>query len=140
MSSTDVLIYVDVISNKQSIFFQSDTNAVIPNKLAFTNLHCSISSYILKGLSSNKPSHKHDSNKYLSKQSICNLRPQIRSDHKSPQIKSDQICDARKQNIPGLIDVLIAIYSVLPASHQSQAQIVFVQAIHLEAQKLTFIS
>ena len=131
MSSTDVLIYVDVISNKQSIFFQSDTNAVIPNKLAFTNLHCSISSYILKGLSSNKPSHKHDSNKYLSKQSICNLRPQIRP---------DQICDARKQNIPGLIDVLIAIYSVLPASHQSQAQIVFVQAIHLEAQKLTFIS
>ena len=131
MSSTDVLIYVDVISNKQSIFFQSDTNAVIPNKLAFTNLHCSISSYILKGLSSNKPSHKHDSNKYLSKRSICNLRPQIRP---------DQICDARKQNIPGLIDVLIAIYSVLPASHQSQAQIVFVQAIHLEAQKLTFIS
>ena len=112
-------------------FFQSDTNAVIPNKLAFTNLHCSISSYILKGLRSNKPSHKHDSNKYLSKQSICNLRPQIRP---------DQICDARKQNIPGLIDVLIAIYSVLPASHQSQAQIVFVQAIHLEAQKLTFIS
>ena len=81
-------------------FFQSDTNAVIPNKLALTNLHCSISSYILKGLRSNKPSHKHDSNKYLSKQSICNLRPQIRP---------DQICDARKQNIPGLIDVLIAI-------------------------------
>ena len=67
MSSTDVPIYVDVISNEQSIFFKSDTNAVIPNKLAFTNLHCSISSYILKGLRSSKPWHKHDSNKYQSK-------------------------------------------------------------------------
>ena len=67
---------------KQSIFCQSDTNAVIPNKLAFTNLHCSISSYILKGLRSNKPLHKHDSNKYLSNKAfaIC--------DHKSDQTRS----------------------------------------------------
>ena len=43
MSSTDVPIYVDVISNKQSIFFQSDPHAVILNKLAFPSLHCSIS-------------------------------------------------------------------------------------------------
>ena len=67
--------------------------------LAFTSLHCSISNYTLKGLRSDKPSHKHDSNKYQSKE-FCNLRLQI---------TSDQICDARKQNIPGLIDVLIAI-------------------------------
>ena len=62
-------------------FFRSDTNAVIPNKLAFTNLHCSISSYTLKGLRSNKPSHKHDSNKYQSKAfAICY--------HKSDQARS----------------------------------------------------
>ena len=86
MSSTDVLgvlIYVDVL--QQTVhFFLSDPQAVIPNKLAFTVLHCSISNYTLKGLRSDKPSHKQDSNKY-------------------------QFCDKRKQNIPGLIDVLIAI-------------------------------
>ena len=85
-------------------FFQSDTQPVIPNKLAFTSLHCSISNYTfdrrdldLINLRTNmiqiniRPKHT-----YI----FCNLRPQIRS---------DQICDARKQNIPGLIDVLIAI-------------------------------
>ena len=45
-------------------FFQSDTHTAIPNKLAFTSLHCSISNYTLKGLRSDKPSHKHDPNKY----------------------------------------------------------------------------
>ena len=30
-------------------FFQSDPHAAIPNKLAFTSLHCSISNYSLKG-------------------------------------------------------------------------------------------
>ena len=59
----------------------STDNAIIPNKLAFTKLHCSISSYTLKGLRSNKPSHKHDSNKYQSKAfAIC--------DHKSDQTRS----------------------------------------------------
>ena len=45
-------------------FFQSDTHTAIPNKLAFTSLHCSISNYTLKGLRSDKPSHKHGPNKY----------------------------------------------------------------------------
>ena len=62
-------------------FFQSDTKTVIPNELAFTNLDCSISSYTLKGLRSNKPSHKHDSCKYQSTAfAIC--------DHKSDQTRS----------------------------------------------------
>ena len=41
---------VDVISNKQSIFFQSDAHAIILKKLAFPSLHCSISNYTLKTL------------------------------------------------------------------------------------------
>ena len=63
VSSTDVLIYVYVISDKQSIF-QSDPHAVIPNKLAFTD----------------KPSHKHDSNKYQSKAFLSATRDLIRPD------------------------------------------------------------
>ena len=86
-------------TNSPFAFFQLNPHDVILNKLVFPSLHCSISNYTLKGLRSDKPSHKHDSNKYQSKE-FCNLRLQIRS---------DQICDARKQNIPGLIDVLIAI-------------------------------
>ena len=62
-------------------FFQSDTNAVIPNKLAFTNFHCSISNYTLKALRSNTPSHKHDSSKYQSKAFVT-------CDHKSDQTRS----------------------------------------------------
>ena len=85
--------------NKKNLFFSKLANHLSMEALAFTSLHCSISNYTLKGLRSDKPSHKHDSNKYQSKE-FCNLRLQIRS---------DQICDARKQNIPGLIDVLIAI-------------------------------
>ena len=89
-----------IISNKQKeSFFSKLANHLSMEALAFTSLHCSISNYTLKGLRSDKPSHKHDSNKYQSKE-FCNLRLQIRS---------DQICDAHKQNIPGLIDVLIAI-------------------------------
>ena len=63
---------------------------------------------------SHKPSHKHDSNKYQSK-AFCNLRPQF---------WWDQICDARKQSIPGLIVVSIAKLSTLPAPHQSEAAFV----------------
>ena len=61
--------------------------AVIPNKLAFTSFHCSISKYTLKGrnnsyasetsfqLRSDKPSHKHGLNKYQSKTFlICDQR------------------------------------------------------------------
>ena len=48
-------------------FFQSDTHTVIPNKLAFISLHCSITNYTLKGLRSDKPLHKRDPNKYQSK-------------------------------------------------------------------------
>ena len=48
-------------------FFQSDTHTVIPNKFTFTSLHWSISNFILKGLRSDKPLHKHDSNKYQTK-------------------------------------------------------------------------
>ena len=67
MSSTDVLIYVDVISKQTVHFFQSDTHTVIPNKLAFISLHCSITNYTLKGLRSDKPLHKRDPNKYQTK-------------------------------------------------------------------------
>ena len=77
MSSTDVLIYVNVIPNKQSISsFQSDPHAFIPNKLAFPSLHCSISNWRLW---SHKPSHKHDSNKHQAFV-IC--------DHKSDETSS----------------------------------------------------
>ena len=62
-------------------FFQSDTHPVIPNKLAFTSLHCSISNYTLNGLWSHKPSHKHDSNKYQSKAFVI-------CDHKSDETRS----------------------------------------------------
>ena len=68
-------------------------HAVIPNKLAFTSFHFLISKYTLKGrnnsdasetsfqLRSDKPSHKHDSNKYQTKAFvICN--------HKSDQNRS----------------------------------------------------
>ena len=34
-----------MLSQQTVHFFQSDTHAVIPNKLAFTSLHCSISNY-----------------------------------------------------------------------------------------------
>ena len=51
----------------------------------------------------------------MSVRSICNLRPQIRR---------DQICDARKQSIPGLIDVSSAKQSTLLAPHQSEAAFV----------------
>ena len=53
------------IEYKQSIFFQSDPHTVIANKLVFTGVDSS--NYTLKGLRSDKPWHKHDSNKYHSK-------------------------------------------------------------------------
>ena len=108
-------IYSDVIRvicNKQSIFFQSDRHTVIANKLAFSSLYCWISNCTLKGqnkhiaskaffqLRSDKPWHKHDSNKYKSKAFFKNLWPEIRS---------RQIGNAHNQNISGLIDVLITI-------------------------------
>ena len=62
-------------------FFQSDTNTVVPKKLAFTNLHCSISNGTLKGLRSNTPLHKHDSN-------ICQSKAFVICDHKSDQTRS----------------------------------------------------
>ena len=65
-----------------SPFFQSDPHSVIPNKLAFPSLHCSISHYTLKTLiSHDKPSHKQDSNKYQSKAIVI-------CDHKSDKTRS----------------------------------------------------
>ena len=55
MSSTDVPSTSDVISNKQSIFFQSDPHAAIPNKLANN------ASDAFFQLISDKPSHTPDS-------------------------------------------------------------------------------
>ena len=82
MSSTNVLIYVDVISNNQSIFFQSDPHALIPNNLAFPCLHRTARSpIILWRLWSHKPLHKHDSNKYQSKAFVI-------CDHKSDETRS----------------------------------------------------
>ena len=71
-----------------------------PNKLAFTSLHCSISNYTFDRRDSDLINLLTNMIQINIRQSICNLRPQMRS---------DQICNARKQNIPGLIDVLIAI-------------------------------
>ena len=56
-----------MLSPTNGPFFQSDMNAVITNKLAFTSLHCLISNYTLKGLRSNKPLQKHDSNNIILK-------------------------------------------------------------------------
>ena len=50
---------------------------VIPNKLAFTSLHCSISNYTFD----RKTLHKHDSNKYQTKAFVI-------CDHKSDQTRS----------------------------------------------------
>ena len=74
-------------------FFQSDLHAIIPHKLAFP-VSTARSPILHWRLWSYKPLHKHDSNKHQSK--ACNLRPQIRS---------NQICDACKQSLPGLTDV-----------------------------------
>ena len=70
MSSTDVLIYVAVISNKQSIF-SSEIRTPSPAQ----------SPIILWRLWSHKPSHKHDSNKYQSKAFVI-------CDHKSDETRS----------------------------------------------------
>ena len=56
-----------ILSQTISPFSPSDLPAVIPSKLVFTSLHCSISSWPLKGLRSDKPSNKHDSNRYQPK-------------------------------------------------------------------------
>ena len=79
-----------MLSPINSPFFKSDPHAIIPNKLAFTSFHCSISNHTLKGLRSLKPSHKQDSNK----------------DERLDQTRSVM---HEKQKKPGLIDVLIAI-------------------------------
>ena len=84
MLSTDVLIYVDVISNKQYIcfFFQSDPHAVIPNKLYWPSLVSTARSpNILWRLWSHESLHKHDSNKYQSKAFVI-------CDHKSDETRS----------------------------------------------------
>ena len=56
-------------------FFQSDTHAVIPNKLAFTSLHWRDSDLIMINL------RRHDSNKYQTKAFVI-------CDHKSHQTRS----------------------------------------------------
>ena len=78
MLSTDVLIYVDVISNKHPFvfvfFFRSDPHAVVAVSTAR-------SPNILWRLWSHKPLHKHDSNKYQSKAFVI-------CDHKSDETRS----------------------------------------------------
>ena len=78
MSSTDVLIYVDVISNKQSIFSSRIRTPSFP--INWPSLWPSLASIalspiILWRLWSYKPSHKRDSNKHQSKAFvICDLK------------------------------------------------------------------
>ena len=80
MSSTDVLIYVDVISNKQSIFSsQIRTPSFSINWPSLVST--ARSPIILWRLWSHKPSHKHDSNKYQSKAFVI-------CDHKSDETRS----------------------------------------------------
>ena len=81
---------------KQTVhFFQSYPHTVISNKLAVTSLYCPLQLYFEEP---DEPSRKHNSNKYQSKAffKICDQR-------------SDRICDTHKQNISGLIDVLIVV-------------------------------
>ena len=80
MSSTDFLIYVDVISNKQSIFSsQICTPSFSINWPSLVST--ARSPIILWRLWSYKPSHKHDSNKYRSKAFVI-------CDHKSDETRS----------------------------------------------------
>ena len=80
MLSTDVLIYVDVISNKQSIFSsQIRTPSFSINWPSLVST--ARSPIILWRLWSHKPSHKHDSNKYQSKAFVI-------CDHKSDETRS----------------------------------------------------
>ena len=80
MSSTDVLIHVDVISNKQSIFsseIRTPSFAINWPPLVST----ARSPMLLWRLWSHKPSHKQDSNKYQSKAFVI-------CDHKSDRTRS----------------------------------------------------
>ena len=80
VSSTDALIYVDVISNKQSIFSsQIRTPSFSINWPSLVST--ARSPIILWRLWSHKPSHKHDSNKYQSKAFVI-------CDHKSDETRS----------------------------------------------------
>ena len=80
MSSINVLIYVDVISNKQSIFSSQIRTPSFPINWP-SLVSTARSPIILWRLWSHKPSHKHDSNKYQSKAFlIC--------DHKSDETRS----------------------------------------------------
>ena len=80
MSSTDVLIYVDVISNKQSIFSsQIRTPSFSINWPSLVSTAQSL--IMLWRLWSHKPSHKHDSNK-------CQSKAFVICDHKSDETKS----------------------------------------------------
>ena len=80
MSSTDVLIYVDVISNKQSIFSSQICTPSFPINWP-SLVSTARSPIILWRLWSHKPSHKHDSNKYQSKAFVI-------CDHKSDETRS----------------------------------------------------
>ena len=88
MSSTDVLIYVDVISNKQSIFSSQIRTPSFP--INWLSLVSTTRSPIILLIEGTQIWYTFAQTwfKKISDQSICNLRPQI---------KSDQICDARKQ-------------------------------------------
>ena len=95
-------------------FFQSDRNAVVPNKLAFTYLHCSISSCTLKGLRSNTPLHKHNSDTYELKAFVICDR------------KSDQTRSATRVNQTYLVWLMywLLFNQYYQHSHQSEAAFV----------------
>ena len=80
MSSINVLIYVDVISNKQSIFSSQIHTLSFPINWP-SLVSTARSTIILWRLRSHKPSHKHDSNKYQSKAFVI-------CDHKSDETRS----------------------------------------------------
>ena len=80
MSSTDVLIYVDVISNKQSIFSRQIRTPSFPINWP-SLVSTARSTIILWRLWSHKPLHRHDSNKYQFKAFVI-------CDHKSDETRS----------------------------------------------------
>ena len=80
MSSTNVLIYVDVISNKQPFFSSQIRTPSFPINWP-SLVSTAWSPIILWRLWSHKPSHKHDSNKYQSKAFVI-------CDHKSDETRS----------------------------------------------------
>ena len=106
MSSTDVLSYVDAISNKQSIFSSQIRTPSFP--INWPSLVSTARSPIILYWS-HKPSHKHDSNQ---------SKAIVICDHKSDKTRS--VAHVNKAYLVWLMFRVLSI-STLLALHQSEA-------------------